>query len=68
MTQWNDRKMTGMSFEAVCKLLLETEGESLNSERTEARVELIRLVSGYTAARSTCMFTNYTAARDYTCS
>ena len=46
-----------MSFEAVCKLQLETEGESLDSERTEARVELIRLVSGYTAA-----------ARDYTCS
>ena len=57
MTQWNDRKVTGMSFEAVCKLQLETEGESLDSERTEARVELIRLVSGYTAA-----------ARDYTCS
>lgn len=57
MTQWNDRKVAGMSFEAVCKLQLETEGESLDSERTEARVELIRLVSGYTAA-----------ARGHTCS
>lgn len=44
MTQWNDKKVTGMSFEGVCKLLMETEGQSSHCEETEATVELTRLV------------------------
>lgn len=45
VTQWNGKKVAGMSFEAVCKMMMEAEEQSLHSEEeTEARVELTRLV------------------------
>ena len=50
MCFWNDTKVTGLSFEEVCKLQMEADGEDPCDKETEARVEVTRLVPQLHAA------------------